>query len=456
MTFDDTICAVSTPPGTGGIAVIRVSGKSAFAVCETLFEGRKLSSINANTVVYGAIRRGAEILDDTLVSVFRAPHSYTGEDTVEISCHGSLYIQQRLLQWLVESGARIARPGEFTQRAFLNGKIDLSQAEAIADLIASTSESMHRIAVNQMRGGFSDELRRLRAKLLDFTSLIELELDFSDHDDIVFADRNELRTLAVEILDHIRRLANTFAAGNAIKNGIPVAIIGKTNVGKSTLLNGLLNEERAIVSEIPGTTRDTIEDTLIIDGRMFRFIDTAGLRDNTTDSIEAIGIRRSLEKAEKASVILYLFDLTTETRDDMLEISQWLQKFHKPVMMVGTKNDLVRSSPIHTFGNVKAIHISCKDQSDIERVKAQIVEIADIAPDSYNNVIISNIRHYEALCQAEQALSRAIQSLDADLSGDLLSEDIRDCTRHLAEITGGEITTDEVLGNIFSRFCIGK
>ena len=460
MTNDLTICAVSTPPGTGGIAVIRVSGPEAIPICSRLFEtGKPLLMENgdyqANTVVYGHIK-GEEVLDDVLVTVFRSPHSFTGEDTVEISCHGSLYIQQRLMQWLIEGGARQALPGEFTQRAFMNGKMDLSQAEAVADLIASTSAGMHRIAMNQMRGGFSGELKLLREQLLDFVSLIELELDFGDHEELEFADRPELRSLAVKIRNKITNLADSFATGNAIKNGVPVAIIGKPNVGKSTLLNALLNEDRAIVSDTPGTTRDTIEDTMYIKGQLFRFIDTAGLRDHATDQIEAQGIQRSLEKAEKASLILYLFDLTQEDVEEIVPISHWLQKFNKPILMIGTKNDIARRSPVHTFGHVKVIHISCKEHADIERVKSNIIQITQIQPFDTNEVVVTNIRHYEALCHAEQSISRVIEGLDSAITGDLLALDIRECLHLLGEITGGEIATDEVLSNIFSKFCIGK
>ncbi|MDR2680650.1 MAG: tRNA uridine-5-carboxymethylaminomethyl(34) synthesis GTPase MnmE [Tannerella sp.] len=493
MIFNDTVCAISTPPGPGGIAVIRVSGPDAFGVCDKLFipgrraadkfagnddtcpvnvpaavsdaesggdnravACRRIGQRPANTVVYGSIHRNGEALDDVLLSIFRAPHSYTGEDTVEISCHGSLYIQQQLMQLLVENGVRQACPGEFTQRAFMNGKMDLSQAEAVADLIASTSVGMHRLAMNQMRGGFSDELKQLRAQLLDFTSLIELELDFSDHEELEFADRTQLRELADRIRCKIRDLADSFAAGNAIKNGIPVAITGKPNVGKSTLLNALLNEERAIVSDIPGTTRDTIEETLYIEGQLFRFIDTAGLRDSTSDRIEALGIQRSFEKAEKASIILYLFDLTQKETEEIVPVSRWLQKFNKPILMIGTKNDVARRSPIHTSGNVKAIHISCKEPADIERVKNHIIRLANINKVTGNEVIVTNVRHYEALLRAGESIARVMEGLDNNLSGDLLSEDTRECIRYLGEITGSEIATGEVLENIFSKFCIGK
>ena len=454
-----TICAISTPPGSGGIAVIRVSGQDALSICDKLFVSEKSKSLvrqPANTILYGVIKHGEEVLDNVLVSVFRTPHSYTGEDTVEISCHGSLFIQQKLMQWLIENGAGQALPGEFTQRAFMNGKMDLSQAEAVADLIASTSAGMHKLAINQMRGGFSLELKQLREQLLDFTSLIELELDFGDHEELEFADRSALRLLAEKISNNIKDLADSFSAGNAIKNGIPVAIIGKTNVGKSTLLNALLKEDRAIVSDIPGTTRDTIEETLYIEGQQFRFIDTAGLRDNTSDTIEAMGIQRSFEKAEKASVILYLFDLTQEETEELVSISHWLQKFNKPILMIGTKNDIARRSPIHTTGNVKAIHISCKEPADIERVKNNIVHISNVHKVSENEVIVTNIRHYEALCNAGESIERVIEGMNDNIPGDLLAEDIRECLHHLGEITGGEIATTEVLENIFSKFCIGK
>ena len=460
MINDSTICAVSTPPGIGGIAVIRVSGADAFAICDPLFvtgnSDKALACQSPNSVVYGFIHRDGQTLDDVLVTVFRAPHSYTGEDTVEISCHGSLYIQQQIMQLLIENGARQARPGEFTLRAFLNGKMDLSQAEAVADLIASTSSGMHRLAMNQMRGGFSTELKYLRTQLLDFCSLIELELDFSDHEDLAFADRSALRALAMKIQHRIEDLTESFTAGNAIKNGIPVAIIGKPNVGKSTLLNALLNEDRAIVSEIPGTTRDTIEETLYIQGQLFRFMDTAGLRDRATDPIEALGIQRSFEKAEKASIILYLFDLTQEEHDDIFPTSQWLQKFNKPILMVGTKNDIARRSPIHSAGNVQVIHVSCKEPADIERVKNYIMQLSNVQKVSDNDVIITNVRHFEALCRADEAIGRVLEGLDTNLPADLLAQDIRECLHYLGEITGGEIASDEILGNIFTKFCIGK
>jgi tRNA modification GTPase len=457
-TLQDTICAVSTPAGTGGIAVIRVSGVEAFAICDSLFvpqnRNRSLATQAAHTVTYGSILRDGEALDDVLATVFRAPHSFTGEDTVEIACHGSAYIQQQILQLLIDRGCRSAQPGEFTQRAFLNGKIDLSQAEAVADLIASTSAGMHKLAMSQMRGGFSAELAQLRAQLLEFTSLIELELDFSG-EDVTFADRAQLQLLAQTIHRKITRLTDSFSAGNVIKNGIPVAIIGAPNVGKSTLLNALLNEERAIVSDIPGTTRDTIEETLSIGGQLFRFIDTAGLRRHTTDPVEALGIRRSFEKAEKAAIILYLFDLTEEDADDPVTTSQWLQRLRKPVLMIGTKNDLACRSPIHTSGSVVSMYVSCREPADVERIKQEITVMANLPSVGTNDVIVTNVRHYEALCGAQSAIVRVMEGLADGLSGDFLSQDIRECIHYLGEITG-EISTEDILGNIFSRFCIGK
>jgi tRNA modification GTPase len=454
----DTICAVSTPAGTGGIAVIRVSGPEALPICDALFvpqnKHRRLATQPSYTVSYGFVGQGNDPLDHVLASVFRAPHSFTGDDTVEIACHGSLYIQQQILQLLIDRGCRIAQPGEFTQRAFLNGKMDLSQAEAVADLIASTSAGMHKLALNQMRGGFSKELTQVREQLLHFASLIELELDFSE-EDVTFADRTQLRELAQTIQRTISRLIDSFSAGNAIKNGIPVAIIGAPNTGKSTLLNALLNEERAIVSDIPGTTRDTIEETLHINGQLFRFIDTAGLRQHPSDPVEALGIQRSFEKAEKADVILYLFDLTKEDTDDLVTTSQWLQRFRKPILMIGTKNDLARRSPIHTSGNVMSMYISCKEPIDIERIKQRLLRMIDLPSVGANDVIVTNLRHYEALCGAHAAVVRVMEGLSNGLSGDFLAQDIRECMHYLGQITG-EISTDEVLGNIFRNFCIGK
>ena len=455
----DTICAVATPPGTGGIAIIRVSGPDAITICDKIFApfqtGKRLYTQPAGTVIYGTIHDNGETLDNVLVTIFRAPHSFTGEDTVEINCHGSLYIQQQTLRILIENGARTAHPGEFTQRAFLNGKMDLSQAEAVADLIASTSAGMHKLAINQIRGGFSAELTQLRTQLMNFTSLIELELDFAE-EEVEFADRTQLLALSENIQRKIFRLTDSFNVGNAVKNGIPVAIIGKPNTGKSTLLNALLNEERAIVSDIPGTTRDTIEETLSIGGQLFRFIDTAGIRKHTNDRIEELGIQRTFDKAGKAAIILYLFDLTVaDELEDLLETSRWLQSFQKPFLIIGTKNDIAHCTPTQISGNILPIHISCKDPTDIERLKNTILDFIQIPSFDANDVIVTNIRHYEALTKAHSAIVRVIEGLQNHLSGDFLSQDIRECTHHLGEITG-EITTDDILKNIFEKFCIGK
>lgn len=460
----ETICAVSTAPGTGGIAVIRVSGPEAIAICNGIFFPRNpdknLFTQKAYTVCFGSIRRNDEVIDEVLVALFRAPSSFTGEDTVEITCHGSIYIQQQILQLLIEKGCRSARPGEFTQRAFLNGKMDLSQAEAVADLIASTSAGMHKLALNQMRGGFSNELMKLRARLLDFTSLIELELDFSE-EEVEFADRTHLKQLASEIEQLIRRLADSFSVGNAVKNGLPVAIIGETNAGKSTLLNLLVGEERAIVSDIHGTTRDVIEDTITLSGITFRFIDTAGIRE-TTDRIETLGIERTFKKLEQASIVLWVIDLTTPVEQTEALARQILPKTEgKKVLLIFNKADLlspeVLSEKQHLLQHLPAdrIYISAKQHSNTDRLQQQLIEIAALPSLSSNDIIVTNVRHYEALMQAHAAILRTLNGLDQHISGDFLSQDIRECLHYLGEITG-EITNDEILGNIFGRFCIGK
>ena len=462
MVRQNTICAVSTPAGMGGIAVIRVSGSDSFAVCDKIFRakhGKKLQTQPQYSVVYGNIvdTDGGDIIDDVLISVFRAPHSFTAEDTVEISCHGSLYIQQKIMQLLINNGCRAAQPGEFTMRAFVNGKIDLSQAEAVADLIASTSKAMHKMAIDQMRGGFSIELQKLRGQLLDFVSLIELELDFSE-EDVEFADRRKLRDLAVSIEQHIGRLADSFSVGNVLKNGVPVALVGKTNVGKSTLLNVLLNEEKAIVSDIHGTTRDTIEDSVVIDGIVFRFIDTAGIRD-TEDEIETLGIRRTFQKIDAATIVLWLVD-ATEISDIMTDIVPEDIDRSKTVLVVN-KSDMVSADRQKRIGDIvdttglKAIFISAKRRTNIDLLQKLLVDTVQLNKIDSNAVIVNNVRHYEALVNARQAIVRVVEGLDTQISGDLLSQDIRECMHYLGEITG-QISTDEILGNIFSKFCIGK
>ena len=441
-----TICAISTPYGSGGIAVVRVSGTSAIAIVDQLFHGRKpLSEAKAYTVHYGEIREANEILDQVLVSVFRAPHSFTGEDVVEIACHGSMYIQQTLLQWLVDAGCQLAKAGEFTQRAFLNGKMDLTEAEAVADLIAAQTKAEKDLALTQLRGGISNELANLRERLLTITSLIELELDFADHEELEFADRSQLNELAKEIDSTISALIASFKTGNAIKQGIPVAIIGAPNVGKSTLLNALLGEERAIVSDIQGTTRDTVEDTLVLGGMLFRFIDTAGMRE-THDTIENMGIERSKLAAQRAMVIIHLQDATqpVDTLAELDDISE------KKIIQVYNKVDLIPS--FKATGDI--IAISAKNKA-IDLLTQQLLDFAREQYNVRNAVTISNTRHYEALLKAQAAIRRVIDGLAMQLSGEFLSMDLQDCLAALGEITG-QITSQEVLNNIFSKFCIGK
>ena len=455
----NTICAISTPYGSGGIAVIRVSGESAIPIVDSLFHGRKsLLEAAAYTIHYGEIRREIkgdrlevkgedDILDQVLVSVFRAPHSFTGEDVVEIACHGSLYIQQTLLQWLVDAGCQLAKAGEFTQRAFLNGKMDLTEAEAVADLIAAQTKAEKDLALSQLRGGISNELAALRERLLTITSLIELELDFADHEELEFADRSQLNELAQEIDTKIGHLVASFKTGNAIKQGIPVAIIGAPNVGKSTLLNALLGEERAIVSDIQGTTRDTIEDTLVLGGMLFRFIDTAGLR-QTEDTIESMGIERSRQAAQKAAVIIHLQDATkpVDTLSELEDISG------KKIIQVYNKVDLLGER--REAKGEERIFLSAKS-GEVEVLKEQLITYATEQCDMRNAVTISNTRHYEALVRAQEAIRRVQEGLHMQVSGEFLSMDLKDCLTALGEITG-QISSQEVLNNIFSKFCIGK
>ena len=436
-----TICAISTAYGTGGIAVIRISGTEAIPIVNSLFVGRKsLTESLAGTIHHGQIARNGEILDEVLCSVFRAPHSFTGEDTVEIACHGSLFIQQELLQWLIDAGCRAAEPGEFTRRAFLNGKMDLTQAEAVADLIASQSKAEKDLALSQLRGSVSNELKDLRQRLLHFTSLVELELDFADHEELEFADRAELKNLASEIETKLSALLSSFRTGNAIRNGIPVAIVGAPNVGKSTLLNALLGEQRAIVSDIQGTTRDTIEDTLILDGILFRLIDTAGLRESS-DTLENMGMERSRQAAEQAQIIIFLQDA---------EHVRGILDFRTSAIVLNVLN----KSDLHPdLTSSKNICISAKN-GDIEPLKRELVRIAKETMQT-SAVMLSNARHYEAVSRAHEAIQRVQDGLAQGLSGELLSLDLQDCLSALGEVTG-QITNAEVLTNIFSKFCIGK
>lgn len=461
--MNETICAISTAPGIGGIAVIRVSGTNAFSICDQLFqakhEGKKLCTQKAYTLLYGTFSHNGEVIDEVMAAVFRSPHSFTGEDTVEISCHGSIYIQQQILQSLIQQGCRLAKPGEFTQRAFMNGKMDLSQAEAVADLIASTSSGQHRLAMNQMRGGFSSELKALREKLVYITSLMELELDFADHEELEFADRKELKDIAALIEQTMSKLAHSFKAGNAIKNGIPVAIIGETNAGKSTLLNLLLNEDKAIVSDIHGTTRDVIEDTVNINGIMFRFIDTAGIRE-THDTIEALGIERSFQAINRADIVLWVID-HTEVEKQIAALSDKVLPLceGKKLLLIFNKSDLKTSSAsIGLLGfpeNTQVISLSAKYKEGIDKLQALLAEAAHLPALSSNDIIVTNVRHYEALTNALDAIHRVQEGLSTELPADLISQDLRECIFYLSDIIG-EVTTDEVLGNIFKNFCIGK
>lgn len=462
----DTICAIATAQG-GAIGSIRVSGPEAITITSRIFtpakSGKLLSEQKPYTLTFGRIYNGEEMIDEVLVSLFRAPHSYTGEDSTEITCHGSSYILQQVMQLLIKNGCRMAQPGEYTQRAFFNGKMDLSQAEAVADLIASSSAATHRLALSQMRGGFSKELTTLREKLLNFTSMIELELDFSE-EDVEFADRSALRRLADEIEEVIARLANSFSVGNVIKNGVPVAIIGETNAGKSTLLNVLLNEDKAIVSDIHGTTRDVIEDTVNIGGITFRFIDTAGIRE-TSDTIESLGIERTFQKLDQAEIVLWMIDSAdaisqlTLLSDKILprcEHKQLILVFNKVELINETqKNELASQFSEHIGSEIESIFISAKQRLHTDELQQRLVAAAHLPTVTQNDVIVTNVRHYEALTRALDAIHRVQEGLDANISGDFLSQDIRECIFHLSDIAG-EVTNDMVLQNIFAHFCIGK
>lgn len=447
-TNEECICALATPAG-GAIGIIRLSGNQSIAITDQIFKaahGKPLAEASPNTLHYGEIiDKEGHTIDDVLVSVFKAPHSYTGEDSTEISCHGSRYILQQVLQRLTEVGCRQAEPGEYTRRAYMNGKMDLSQAEAVADLIASTNKATHQMALSQLKGHFSNELDALRAKLLKMNSLLELELDFSDHEELEFADRSQLRALAEEIAQRIHTLAHSFATGNALKQGVPVAIIGKTNVGKSTLLNRLLHEEKAIVSNIHGTTRDVIEDTTLIDGITFRFIDTAGIR-ATNDEVERIGIERTFQKMNEARIVIWLLDAMPSAQ----EIEEMEAKNQgKKLLMVYNKMDTLDLP-------VDKLHISARTGENIDQLEKALVDAADIPEITENDVIITNARHYEALLRADDSLQRVFESMDMDMSGDIIAEDLRMVLEELGEITGGQISSQETLNNIFKHFCIGK
>jgi tRNA modification GTPase len=454
----DTICAIATAQG-GALGCVRVSGPDAISATSRIFRpvgaNKPIEQSASHTLVFGRIVDGSELIDEVLVSVFRAPHSYTGEESTEISCHGSSYILQQILQLLIKNGCRLAHPGEYTQRAFLNGKMDLSQAEAVADLIASTSRAAHRLAMSQMRGGFSKELIKLRNQLLHITTMVELELDFSDHEELEFADRTELLLLAEEIEENITRLIQSFGVGNVIKNGVPVAIIGETNAGKSTLLNVLLNEEKAIVSDIHGTTRDVIEDTVNISGIIFRFIDTAGIRD-TTDTIETLGIERTFKKIAQAEIVLWVIDSAEAEKQYAALAPRLLRATQgKQLILLLNKMDQIALPPDTTFGTLTPLAISAKQRIHIDRLQQMLVEAANLPTVTANDVIITNVRHYDALIRALDAVRRVQQGLAEGISGDFLSQDIRECVYYLNDIVG-EVTNDMVLKNIFENFCIGK
>ena len=455
---NDNICALATPAG-GAIGIVRVSGPEAISITNSIFN-KDISLVKPNTVHYGEIiDKDGSTIDDVLVTVYRAPHSYTGEDSAEISCHGSAYILNKVVHTLIDAGCRQAEPGEYTKRAYLNGKMDLSQAEAVADLVSATNRASHKMALSQLKGHFSSELSILRDQLLKITSLLELELDFSDHEELEFADRGELMQLAKKIHQRITTLAKSFETGNALKEGIPVAIIGKTNVGKSTLLNQLLHEDKAIVSDIHGTTRDVIEDTTEINGITFRFIDTAGIR-QTEDKVEQLGIERTFKKIDEATLILWLID-STPSLEEIKNIQE--RCADKKLIIVINKIDSNDSSANNiinqlttTAPTLQHLEISAKLGTNISQLEQALYKAANIPEINENSVIVTSARHYEALTHANESITRVIDAMEADLSGDLISEDLRICLEQLSEITGGQITPNEVLGNIFQHFCIGK
>lgn len=463
---EETICAPATAIG-GAIATIRISGRQSITICEKIFfpsdENIELTDQKGFTILFGDIRTGNEVVDEVLVSIFKAPHSYTGENCVEISCHASPFIVKKILELLIINGATSAKPGEFTHRAFLNGRIDLSQAEAVADIIASTTRSAHKVAVNQMKGGFSTEIALLRSELLNFASLIELELDFGE-EDVEFADRNDLKSIILKVKGIADRLADSFSLGNVVKNGIPVAIVGKPNSGKSTLLNALLKEEKAIVSEIPGTTRDIIEDTIVIDGLDYRFIDTAGLRE-TTDVIETLGIKKTHEKINQASVILLIDEISDDAESinkRAAVIREMIRESGKRLFILINKTDLASpifkdeiASEIKMEENDTLLFISAKEKTGLEELRLKLSEVISKERLSSDSVIITNIRHYEALTRVSESLGRVLSGLENQIPEDFIAIDIRQAIHYLGEITG-EITTEEILGNIFKNFCIGK
>lgn len=459
---EGTICAVATAPGTGAIAVIRLSGSQAIGIARTLFKPHQktlnLQAAPSHTAHFGKLYRNNQLLDEVLLTVFHNPTSYTGEDVVEISCHGSSFIQRSIMEALLSAGARLAEPGEFTLRAFLNGKLDLSQAEAVADLIASQTPQAHQLALKQMRGGYSSEIQQLRQELINFTSLIELELDFAE-EDVEFADRTHFKTLLHTISTTLERMIHSFSLGNVLKTGIPVAIVGKPNVGKSTLLNALLNEEKALVSDIPGTTRDSIEDTLNIEGITFRFIDTAGLR-QSSDTIENLGMERTWEKIEQARIILYVVDVSQSHSKELKEALNQFKKYigqpNKKFILVANKTDMLGETPQHfsEFVALDTLFVSAKRRENLHMLTSTLVKAVDLENIS-DQTIVSNSRHFTALNKALEAIRRVKSAMESSVPSDLMTIDIREALHYLGEISG-HVTNDEILGNIFSKFCIGK
>ena len=446
---NNTICAISTPPGVGGVAIIRVSGKNSISICDQLFN-KSIIDLKGYSVLYCSISDNNQLIDDVVVTIYRAPQSFTGENVVEISCHGSSYIQQKIIESLLSKGCSMARPGEFSQRAFLNGKMDLSQTEAIADLIHSKSNAAHQTALKQMKGGFSNELKALREKLIHFASLVELELDFSE-EDVEFADRKELYSLINELSEHVGNLIESFKLGNAIKNGVQTVIIGRPNAGKSTLLNGLLNEQRAIVSSTPGTTRDTIEEVLNINGIDFRFIDTAGIRE-TLDNIEKMGVERAIEKIESSSLIIYVYDASKEKAEQVKKDLKTFNTSDLPILTIANKADLL---PSDSTVDAKHLKLSAINSKDCQKVKDEIYRLSGLNDLNLESTIVTNARHVEALQKAHADLLKVKEGMDSNVTGDFLAMDIRQVLHHLGSITG-EISSDDLLGNIFANFCIGK
>jgi tRNA modification GTPase len=452
MYNQDTIIALSTPPGSGAIGVIRLSGPDAITLTNEVFAGKDLTQQASHTLHFGLVKDGDILIDEVVAGLYVAPKSYTKENVVEISCHGSNYIIQQILNLLIKKGARPAKPGEFTLRAFLNGGLDLSQAEAVADLIASDSKASHDVALQQMRGGFSNELKGLREQLIHFASMIELELDFAE-EDVEFANRDQLKALILRLISHISRLISSFEMGNVLKNGVPIVIAGKPNVGKSTLLNALLNEDRAIVSDIAGTTRDTIEDELNINGIIFRFIDTAGIRD-TADIIEAKGVERTLERMKQAKLILYMVD-ALQTPDELDEQLTDLKKIEIPYLAIVNKADLFTEQQKLEFAQKEVLFLSAKENIGVEELKNALLAKVNLHSINTSETLVTNIRHLEALKQTENALANVLNNIDNPVTSDFLAMDIKQALHYLGEITG-EVTTDDLLENIFTKFCIGK